>query len=585
MTTLSRISSCVLGLTLLLQPASAFALTKQVAGNSELTVVDKRDYPIIFVHGAAGAELEAGGTNVWPGYVIGTDEAFSVMALRENGINPCCGTPVKATGVLKYGAGFQAGPLDTRFAAVYQGFYDYMEAQGYGYEKKDDGKVFYDFVYDWRKDNTMWTRELNKKVDQVLEETKAEKVILVGHSMGGLQIRLYMKEAAYAKKVGGVIFLATPHHGAPQVYWAYTYGYNFGNIKVSNGKMWEIMANWPAGYQLLPDYPFVKDAKTGETWSLEKSYLSKDFITYQEYQYYLKAVQLDLPYEITGGLRNPTLAKKAIDFHKELGDSVTKYPGLKYIMISGGEHTTLESVTAELRDVGLGKPLLVLTRNESTRGDETVPEAGARIEGVDEFISVNGDHGSLPSNEKAQFHVTRVRKEINNEIPRQAIADLIGSYAEKNLPKLKNLKKSLAESATESSADRQEDLIARIFTAMFFGVPDEEKIKLRDSVSDSAVRSFENAQVNVYVPKTDTTEGDTFYLTINNFAVGEYGPGEISPATVNVEVDSMETLKAVTKGELDPQEALRAGKLSFGGTGIVERFKLQAISWIARYVK
>jgi len=54
---------------------------------------------------------------------------------------------------------------------VYQPFYDYMASQGFAYEEpKDNGKVFYDFVYDWRKDNRTWTPDLDRKVGPGLEK-------------------------------------------------------------------------------------------------------------------------------------------------------------------------------------------------------------------------------------------------------------------------------------------------------------------------------------------------------------------------------------------------------------------------------
>jgi len=68
------------------------------------------------------------------------------------------------------------------------------------------------------------------------------------------------------------------------VLWAYTYGYNFGNTKVSDTRMWEVMKNWPAGYQLLPDYPSIQDDATGKFWTMDQL-LAGQFYSEQEYQH------------------------------------------------------------------------------------------------------------------------------------------------------------------------------------------------------------------------------------------------------------------------------------------------------------
>lgn len=564
---------------LLLITPTAQALTRTVESS---TVIDKRDYPIIFIHGAAGAELEMGGTNLWPGYVSGvvSDYGSTNMALKEDGKTDCCGT-VKATEVMRYGGGYNTGIFDARFAPVYQGFYDYMEAQGYGYEKpKADGKVFYDFVYDWRKDNRLWTKDLEAKINTVLSETKAEKVILIGHSMGGLQIRLYMKDASRAKKVGGVIFIGTPHNGAPQVLWAYTYGYNFGNTKVSDGRMWEVMQNWPAGYQLLPDFPSITDS-TGRTWSVAEMSDPK-FYSYQEFQHQIQASLIDQVYTMKPGLPNEKFAKDAIAFHKYLGDSVDKYAGVKYFHIAGDKQDTVQSFTAELEERSdMDKPFLKLTKVISKDGDGTVPAAGAKIEGVNEFITVTGEHGSLPGLPVVTEHVTRIRKDVNNEDFRIQVAKSLQRIAEENLPKLEQNRKRTSSGA--SSEDKEN--IALIFLQMLImGQPDEEKVKLKNEIADRAARIFENAVVNIKFPKgeKEAEQEDTVYLVIKNFKPIASGNGTISPSTLTLTFDSYQTFYDITFDKMTPEHAYKAGKVTMQGGGVAG-FVMKIGQWAAKY--
>jgi len=51
------------------------------------------------------------------------------------------------------------------------------------------------------------------RVDEILEETGAEKVTLIGHSMGGLIARAYVQRHGGYRTVRQIITLGTPHHG------------------------------------------------------------------------------------------------------------------------------------------------------------------------------------------------------------------------------------------------------------------------------------------------------------------------------------------------------------------------------------
>lgn len=54
---------------------------------------------------------------------------------------------------------------------------------------------------------------LDKRIDEVLAATGARQVILVGHSMGGLASRAYLRRYGHGK-VARMISLGSPHHGS-----------------------------------------------------------------------------------------------------------------------------------------------------------------------------------------------------------------------------------------------------------------------------------------------------------------------------------------------------------------------------------
>jgi triacylglycerol lipase len=58
------------------------------------------------------------------------------------------------------------------------------------------------------------TEVLAKKVDELRIRLKSDKIILVGHSMGGMIARNYVQNRGGADKVALVVTLGSPHHGS-----------------------------------------------------------------------------------------------------------------------------------------------------------------------------------------------------------------------------------------------------------------------------------------------------------------------------------------------------------------------------------
>ncbi|MBI1320547.1 MAG: alpha/beta fold hydrolase [Candidatus Hydrogenedens sp.] len=58
-----------------------------------------------------------------------------------------------------------------------------------------------------------FARQVAARVDAIRQETGAEKVALIGHSMGGLVSRCYVQHHGGDAHVSRIITLGTPHHG------------------------------------------------------------------------------------------------------------------------------------------------------------------------------------------------------------------------------------------------------------------------------------------------------------------------------------------------------------------------------------
>lgn len=92
---------------------------------------------------------------------------------------------------------------------IYKSFLDFLH-QNY------DATGVYVFDYDWRVDLKEQTAELDQCIRDILAATDAEKVILIGHSLGGLICRAYyLQSQDNADKIDKVISLGSGYAGIP----------------------------------------------------------------------------------------------------------------------------------------------------------------------------------------------------------------------------------------------------------------------------------------------------------------------------------------------------------------------------------
>ena len=60
-------------------------------------------------------------------------------------------------------------------------------------------------------------RQLKQQLEEILEETKAEKVNIIAHSKGGLESRYLISSLGCADKVASLTTISTPHNGSVTV--------------------------------------------------------------------------------------------------------------------------------------------------------------------------------------------------------------------------------------------------------------------------------------------------------------------------------------------------------------------------------
>jgi Lecithin:cholesterol acyltransferase len=160
------------------------------------------------------------------------------------------------------------------------------------------GKNLFEFPYDWRRDNRVAARRLQRLSRGWLDDWRASsgaddaKLVLVGHSMGGLISRYFLECLDGWRDTRTLVTFGTPFRGSLNALDTLVNG-----KKIKFFDLTEIARSFTAIHQLLPTYP---------------CYVSRD----ADPAYVDKA---DIPH------LDRTKAKAALDFHREIGAAVERH--------------------------------------------------------------------------------------------------------------------------------------------------------------------------------------------------------------------------------------------------------------------
>lgn len=239
------------------------------------------------------------------------------------------------------------------------------------------------FGYDWRLDiglNRIGDPRfplvaLRNKIEAITQGAD-NKVDIIAHSLGGILIRAYIKQYPVDHRINSVIFLGTPHLGSPQIY-SILEGHR-ALIRWLNKGEWDlsdiiepdtqtlVSQNFPAAYELLPQYNFIE--RNGK------------FETYQE------------SYTDLSSRRNATLITRAYQFQSQIAGN---YPAeIKFYAINGSGQRTVSAFRVLADNCFV--PYFDLD------GDGTVPYLSATAFSNTNYFFANEKHGDLPGNEKIQ---------------------------------------------------------------------------------------------------------------------------------------------------------------------------------------
>ena len=213
------------------------------------------------------------------------------------------------------------------------------------------GETYIEFPYDWRRDNRVAARQLQRLAEEKLHAQRQRnpnaKLILIGHSMGGLVARYFLECLGGRDDTRMLITFGTPHRGSLNAADFLVNGFvkKLGPLKLAD--LSRLLRSLTSVYQLLPIYPCV-DVGDGNQ----------------------RVAEVDLP-----GVDRDRAAAALSEFHRaiEAGASAHDPGGYAIHSVVGITQGTKQSARLD------GDRLVLVERydDEDMGGDGTVPRVSA----------------------------------------------------------------------------------------------------------------------------------------------------------------------------------------------------------------
>jgi lecithin:cholesterol acyltransferase len=250
------------------------------------------------------------------------------------------------------------------------------------------GENLFEFPYDWRRDNRVASRQLATKAKGWLDAwrqksgNKNAKLIVIGHSMGGLVARHFIECREGWRDTRMLITLATPYRGS-----MYSVGTLVNGKKIKFFDLTDVSRSMTALHQLMPIYECY-DGGDGKL---------------------VRVTEAQIPH------LDAAKAKAALAFHQEIADAVEAnmkepaYADKRYDIrpIIGIEQPTAQSIKRD----GDKVRLIQSRRGQDLMGDGTVPRPSAEppeFERHENVIYAAEKHASLQNDDDVLFQLNGV---------------------------------------------------------------------------------------------------------------------------------------------------------------------------------
>jgi pimeloyl-ACP methyl ester carboxylesterase len=132
-----------------------------------------------------------------------------------------------------------------------------FEVVGHGLHSEEPTNLI-EFPYDWRRDNRVTARRLNRVLEERLHRWRLytqdpdAKVIFLVHSMGGLVARHHLEVLEGWRDCLALLSLGTPYRGSMNALNFLVNGYRKATLDLST-----CLRSFTSTYQLLPTYPVI----------------------------------------------------------------------------------------------------------------------------------------------------------------------------------------------------------------------------------------------------------------------------------------------------------------------------------------
>ncbi len=222
---------------------------------------------IVFLPGIMGSALQKDGQDVWALSGEGlwhylTSWGGSVQGLavaQDDGLTDDLGDGIKAARLIEDLHSVPGLIEHAGYGLLSRRIPEFFEITPGSIHAPRDEASFFPFPYDWRRDNRVSARGLQRFVETQLPRWRTwsgardAQVILIGHSMGGLVARYYVEALGGWKHCRALITIGTPHRGALGALDTISNGFKKLSFDFSG-----LVRSFASIYQLLPIYPAVQ---------------------------------------------------------------------------------------------------------------------------------------------------------------------------------------------------------------------------------------------------------------------------------------------------------------------------------------